>query len=111
MAALESRSQMKSLSGQPGLCRSADDLELLDKLTAFTAAANRGEVIKALDAANLAFAHGMFKCGTQRTSVSNRAGVLSQCARRFLCVSSLAPLLAQRLSFDHNPDNINCEQE
>lgn len=94
MAALEAIGDETSVPsrGLPGVCRSAEDVELLDKLTAFTAAANRGEVIKALDAANLAFAHGMFKCGAQRTSVSNRAGILSQCAQRFLGAPSVSHL-------------------
>lgn len=83
------------MNGQ-GLCRSAEDVELLNKLTAFTAAANRGEVIKALDAANLVFAHGMFKCGTQRTSASNRAGILAQCAQRFLGTPRVSPFCSPR---------------
>ena len=101
MASLEARfgeSSSSKMNGQTGLCRSAEDVELLDKLTAFTACANRGDVIKALDAANLVFAHGMFKCGTQRTSVTNRAGILSQCAQRFLGVSLVVILLRAHAS-------------
>lgn len=97
MAAREARvgdALSSKTNGQTGLCRSAEDVELLNKLTAFTACANRGDVIKTLDAANLVFAHGMFKCGTQRTSVSNRAGILSQCAQRFLGVSPAVIFLA-----------------
>lgn len=60
------------------------DAELFKKLSDFATAANRGDVSKALDAANLVFAHGMFKCGLRRTSNEHRAHILTTCAERFL---------------------------
>lgn len=60
------------------------DAELFRKLSEFATVANRGDVSKALDAANLVFAHGMFKCGLQRTTDERRAHMLRTCAERFL---------------------------
>jgi hypothetical protein len=77
---------------QETMFRSAEDVELLDKLAALATAAHRGDVIKALDAANLVIAHGMFKCGTQRSSAANRDSVLRQCAGRFLGAVLAHPL-------------------
>ena len=63
------------------------DAELFRKLSEFATVANRGDVSKSLDAANLVFAHGMFKCGLQRTTDERRAHVLRNCAERFLGMS------------------------
>lgn len=60
------------------------DAELFRKLSEFATVANRGDMQRALDAANLVFAHGMFKCGLQRTTDERRDHMLQTCAERFL---------------------------